>query len=41
MHILVRLGKIIEERISSLREEVEIASNVQLNPLYIADRRDA
>jgi hypothetical protein len=40
MHLLIRLGKIIEERISSLKEEVEIASNVQLNPLYIADRRD-
>lgn len=40
MHKLVQLGKIIEERISSLKEEVEIASNVQLNPLYVADRRD-
>jgi hypothetical protein len=40
MHKLVQLGKIIEDRIGSLQEEVEIASNVQLNPLYIADRRD-
>jgi flagellar hook-basal body complex protein FliE len=40
VHKLIHLGKIIEERISSLKEEVEIASNVQLNPLYIADRRD-
>jgi flagellar hook-basal body complex protein FliE len=34
------LDKIIEKRIGSLREEIEIAINVQLNPLYIADRRD-
>jgi flagellar hook-basal body complex protein FliE len=40
VHKLIQLGKIIEERISSLKEEVEIASNVQLNPLYIADRLD-
>jgi hypothetical protein len=40
MHKLFELQKIIEERIGSLREEVEIATNVQLNPLYIADRRD-
>jgi hypothetical protein len=40
MHKLVQLEKIIEERIGSLREEVEIATNVRLNPLYIADRRD-
>jgi hypothetical protein len=40
VHKLVQLGKIIEERISSLKEEVEIASNVQLDPLYMADRRD-
>jgi hypothetical protein len=31
---------IIDERIASLKEEVEIATNVRLNPLYIADRRD-
>jgi hypothetical protein len=40
VHKLIQLGKIIEERISSVKEEVEIASNVQLNPLYVADRRD-
>jgi hypothetical protein len=39
-HKLVELQKIIEERIGSLKEEVEIATNVKLNPLYIADRRD-
>ena len=40
MHKLVQLDKIIEERTDSLREEIEIAMNVQLSPLYIADRRD-
>jgi hypothetical protein len=40
MHKLVQLEKIIEERIASLKEEVEIATNVRLNPLYRADRRD-
>lgn len=39
-HILIELNKIIEERIGSLTEEVEIATNVKLNPLYIADRTD-
>lgn len=39
-HKLIELRKIIEERIGSLTEEVEIATNVKLNPLYIADRRD-
>ncbi|MGC1134359.1 MAG: hypothetical protein WA941_16145 [Nitrososphaeraceae archaeon] len=39
-HKLIGLRKIIEERIGSLTEEVEIATNVKLNPLYIADRRD-
>ena len=39
-HKLVELRKIIEERIGSLSEEVEIATNVKLNPLYIADRKD-
>jgi hypothetical protein len=39
-HKLLELNKIIEERIGSLREEVEIATNVKLNPLYITDRRD-
>ena len=36
-HKLVDLNKIIEERIRSLREEVEIATNVKLNLLYIID----
>ena len=39
-HKLVELRKIIEDRIGSLTEEVEIATNVKLNPLYIADRKD-
>jgi hypothetical protein len=39
-HKLIELRKIIEERVGSLIEEVEIATNVKLNPLYIADRRD-
>jgi hypothetical protein len=39
-HRLIELQKIIEERIGSLTEEVEIATNVKLNPLYIADRKD-
>ncbi|MGH9988312.1 MAG: hypothetical protein ACRD8W_30630, partial [Nitrososphaeraceae archaeon] len=39
-HIFVELQKIIEEKIGSLMEEVEIGTNVRLNPLYIADRRD-
>ena len=37
---LFELRQIIEERTGSLTEEVEIATNVKLNPLYIADRRD-
>ena len=40
MHKLLELQKIIEERIGSLSEEVEIATNVKLNPLYIVDRKD-
>jgi hypothetical protein len=40
IHRLIELRKIIEERIGSLTEEVEIATNVKLNPLYIADRKD-
>ena len=40
MQKLVQLEKLIEERIASLKEEVEIATRVWLNPLYIADRRD-
>lgn len=39
-HKLLELNKIIEETIGSLREEVEIGTNVKLNPLYVADRRD-
>jgi len=39
-HKLLELNKIIEERIGSLREEVEIATNVKLNSLYIIDRKD-
>ena len=39
-HKLVELRKIIDDRIGSLTEEVEIATNVKLNPLYIADRHD-
>ena len=39
-HKLIELQKIIEEKIGSLIEEVEIATNVKLNPLYIADRKD-
>jgi hypothetical protein len=39
-HKLIELRKIIEERIGSLTEEVEIATNVKLNLLYIADRKD-
>jgi hypothetical protein len=39
-HKLLELHKIIEERTESLTEEVEIATSVKLNPLYIADRKD-
>ena len=39
-HLLIELQKIIEERIGSLVEEVEIATNVKLNVLCIADRKD-
>ncbi|MPZ07065.1 MAG: hypothetical protein GEU26_11735 [Nitrososphaeraceae archaeon] len=34
------MNKIIEERIGSLREEVEIGTNVKLNPLYLLDLKD-
>jgi hypothetical protein len=40
MRKLIELQKIIEERIGSLTEEVEIATNVKLNQLYIVDRKD-
>jgi hypothetical protein len=36
-HKLIELQKIIEVRIGSLIEEVEMATNVKLNPLYIAN----
>ena len=36
-HNIIELRKIIEERIGSLTKEVEIATNVKPNPLYIAD----
>jgi hypothetical protein len=39
-HKLIELQKIIEVRIGALTEEVEIATNVKLNSLYIADRKD-
>jgi hypothetical protein len=39
-HKLIELQKIIEEKIGSLKEEVEVSTNVRLNPLYIADRKD-
>jgi len=39
-HKLIELQKIIKEKIGSLFEEVEIATNVKLNVLYIDDRRD-
>ena len=36
----IELEKVIEERIGALTEEVEVATNVKLNPLYIANRKD-
>jgi len=39
-HILIELNKIIEERMGSLTEEVEIATNARMNPLYLIDRKD-
>jgi len=39
-HKLIELQKIIEEKIGSLKEEVEVSTNVKLNPLYIADRKN-
>jgi hypothetical protein len=38
-HRLIELQKIIEERIGSLSEEVEIATNIRLNQLYIMNRK--
>ena len=37
---LSELQEIIGEKIVSLKEEVEIGTNVKLNPQYIADRQD-
>ena len=39
-HKFIELQKIIEVRIGTLTEEVEVATNVKLNPLYIVDRKD-
>ena len=39
-HRLLELSKIISERIGSLMEELEIATNVNLNSLYLADLKD-
>ncbi|HYZ58368.1 MAG TPA: hypothetical protein VE544_01825 [Nitrososphaeraceae archaeon] len=39
-HKLIELQKMVEEKIGTLKEEVEIGTNVKLNPLYIADCRD-
>jgi hypothetical protein len=39
-HRLIELQKIIEIRIGSFIEELEIATNMKLNPLYIANRKD-
>lgn len=39
-HKLIELQKIIDEKIGSLKEEVEIGTNVKLNHLYIEDRKD-
>jgi hypothetical protein len=40
MHKLNELARIVEEKIGSLKEEVEIGTNVKLNTLYIAERRN-
>jgi hypothetical protein len=37
---LSNFKKLSKRKLDQLREEVEIATNVKLNPLYIADRRD-
>jgi len=39
-HILIELQKIVKEKIGSLIEEVEIGTNLKMNALYVADRRD-
>ena len=38
-HKFIELQKIVEEKIGSLKEEVEIGTNMKLNPLYIADQK--
>lgn len=40
MHKPIELQKIVEKRVGSLREEVEITTNVKLNRLYIEVRKD-
>jgi hypothetical protein len=39
-HKLIALGKIIDERICSLTEEVEVATSTKLNQLYLTDLKD-
>jgi hypothetical protein len=34
---LIELQKIVDDKIGILKEEVEIGTNVKLNPIYIAD----
>lgn len=38
-HKLIELQKTVEEKIGSLKEEVENGTNMKLNPLYIADQK--
>lgn len=39
-HKLLELNEINEDRICSLQEEVEIATNVKINPLYLIGHKD-
>lgn len=39
-HKLYELNTIIEERITSIKEEVEIANNMRSNPVYVIDLKD-
>jgi hypothetical protein len=39
-HKLIELQKLIEVKVGSLIEEVEIGTNIELNASYITDRRD-
>ena len=39
-HKLIELQNSVEKRVGSPTKEVEIATTVKLNPLYIADRKD-